>query len=430
MGSNIYFIDNGPSVLLVDLNSLRTCEINKQDFTADAVKRAVAEHFSDSRPYFERLKPKKLTDDRISPTIVTSFACNYACEYCYQRPSKGMYDRMTPHGIDAIYGFYKFFCEKHQFPFEFDYITVIGGEPLLPENRAVLRRIVEVWSDQPLRITTNGAYLLDYAEFLIAHNVELTVSLDGTEQTHFARRKTADPLAYRKAIDGIRLLLSNNLKISISAVFSPKNLNDYCAFFDEMETLGWLKNPNLCLTFLGEDGFGTDDRSYESVMQNLEAFVSLRRADKRAWYVNARKLLPGGTALTDALELASFDEYRPYRCGCLYNPSFAFLPDGSVMPCLSIQDSRFQIGRFLPEPELNEEYYTALANRRIDRMEKCRECSKRVLCKGSCLSTVLHKQGNCTSIDCSMWQNLDFLSYYEAVMAIKPLADSTQKQST
>lgn len=428
MGSNIYFIDNGPTVFLVDFNSLHSCEISRQEFTADAVKRAVAEHFSDSRPYFERLKPTKIGNEGITPTIVTSFACNYACEYCYERPSKGMYDRMTPSKIDAIYSFYKFFCEKHEFPFVFDHIGVIGGEPLLPENRAVLQRIVEVWPDQPIDIVTNGAYLLDYADFLLAHKTNLTVSLDGTEKTHYARRKTKDPHAYRKAVEGIRLLLSHDREVTISAVFSPANVDDYSAFFDELESLGWLKNPNLIVSFQPELGCGSDDRKHETVIRNLDACATLRKRDTRAWHVFSETLLPGCIGLKRALELASNGEYEPYRCERMYNPSYSFLPDGSITPCMMIQDKRFQIGRFLPEPELNEDYYAALVNRRIERMEKCKACPRRVLCRGGCLATVLHKQGDCTAIDCSLWQNLDYLSYFETVMTADTTVDNVSQR--
>lgn len=185
MKSNIYVIDNGASFLLLDLNSLCHCEIDKREFTKAAAEKAVAEHFTDSRPYFERLKPKENTEERISPVIVTSFACNYTCEYCYQSPSKAMQGRMTPQGIDAIYHFYQVFCQSHAYPLAFDRISVIGGEPLLPENRETIERVLEVWPGKPLIITTNGSYLPDYADLLAANQAELVVSLDGTEKIHY-----------------------------------------------------------------------------------------------------------------------------------------------------------------------------------------------------------------------------------------------------
>ena len=418
MNSNIFVLDNGASYLLLDINSLRTCSIDKRDFTRENLQRTVSEQFSDQRPYFERLKPQNEQPEKLTPTIVTSYACNYACEYCYQRPSKSIYDRMKPEDIDAIYRFYQVFCERYNFPFEFEAFSIMGGEPLLPENRGVLEKIVQVWPDCTLTFTTNGSYLLDYEDYLLSCKSNVRVSLDGTEKTHYSRRKTADLAAYGRAIEGISHLIEKGKKITVLTVFSPDHLDDYSQFFDQLESLGWKQDASskIELAFLPEIGNGSDDRKLEKVMKDLEAYAALRTRDPRAGAVNVIKLVPGANPLFTALEQASKGFYEPYRCGILTNPSFAFLPDGSIMPCLAVQDKQFSVGRFKPKFEVNEDLIAALAKRRIDEMERCRDCSKRALCGGGCVATVLAKKKDVAAVCCDLWDNLEYLNYLEWVM--------------
>lgn len=416
MSGNIYLLDNGPSVLLVDINSLCFCEISKNDFTEENVRRAAAEKLSDPRPYFERLKPEKAEPKEVGFSVVTSFACNYACEYCYQRPSKSIYDRMKPEDVDGIYRFYQYISGSDDIPFGFDIINIMGGEPLLPENRGVLQRVAELWPDTTLQITTNGTYLAEFEEFLLSNKTAIRVSLDGTEQTHYSRRKTNDPEAYRKAIDAIRQLLAKGKEVVIMTVFSPDHVEEYRKFFDELEELGWGEGSLIELGFMPEIGCGNDDYRHEQILRSLEAFSVLREQDPRTRLVDARKLVPGAIPFVNALRKASMGVYNPYRCACLHEPGYAFMPDGAVMPCLEVQDRRFAIGRFKPEFELNEVLVKTLAARRIDTMERCKSCRYRVFCGGGCLATVIDKTKDAAAVWCELWEKTDYLDYLEQVM--------------
>lgn len=418
MGSNIYFIDKGPSILMVDLNSLHTCEVSKDGLTRETLQRKIDEAFADQRPYFERLQPQVNPERKQSAVIITSFACNYSCEYCYQKPSKSIYDRMKPEDIDSIVRFFQVYSEKRGIPIELSDIGIMGGEPLLLENREVLEKIKQTWPQCPLAITTNGSNLLEYEDFLKSSNIEVAVSIDGTEKTHFSRRKTNDPLAYRKAIDGIRHLVEGGKKVGILTLFSPDNIDDYSLFFDEMEDLGWSHDgqSKIKLVFSPEIECGNDSRILSTVMEELEAFVALRRKDPRAWAVHAKQLLPGAASLTDALDLATKGFYTPYRCNVLSGAGFTFLPDGYVMPCIGIQNRQFSIGRFKPDIEINERIIELLAKRRVDKIEQCRACSKRVLCNGGCLATVLAKKDDPTALCCDIWEKPDYMKYFEAIV--------------
>ena len=352
----------------------------------------------------------------ICPVIVTSFRCNYACEYCYQASGKACRDRLKPEDIPAIHHFYKEFCSRYSIPLVYDGVSVIGGEPLLPENRPTLLAVSEQWPDCTLQFTTNGACLPEYLDFLLSRRSVVRVSLDGTKDTHYSRRRPSDPAAYGNAVLGIRQLLRNDRDVTVMTVFSPHHTEDYPLFFDFLENLGWLHSKHLRVGFIPEVGCGTDDISRGNVLRNLNAFQSLLEKDPRAAYVDARKLLPGGTALADALRLAASGRYDPYRCGSLSEPSYTFFPDGSVRACLSMQNADPCIGRFMPEIIINESYIRRLAERRIDRMGACRACPVRVLCRGGCPATAEKKTGDAAAPYCGFWKEGHFLSYYEMIM--------------
>lgn len=416
MNDNIYVLDMGASYLLVDLNSLCHCIIDKQSFTKEAVQRALDNELQDQRPYFTRLSSEELPPDRISPVIVTSFRCNYACQYCYQKPSKGTKDRLLPEEVPGILSFYREYSARYSIPLQFGGISIIGGEPFLEENRSTIQAIADLWPDCPLMFTTNGANLSDYADFLLQHDVHIRVSLDGTKETHYSRRKTVDPFAYDRAIDGIRHLLQHEKDVTVITVFSPAHLPDYPRFFDLLEELGWLHTPHIKLGFLPEIGCGSDDISWDSIRQNLEAFQLLHRTDPRAVHVDARKLLPGSLSFTYALDRSNTGYYNPYRCGSLFSSSYAFFPDGSVRACMSMQSGTDCIGRFLPEISINEAYIQRLSERRVDRLEDCKKCPQRVLCLGGCPATAEKKLGNAAAPYCGFWKKGNFLSFYEMIM--------------
>ena len=416
MNDNVYVLDLGASYLLVDLNSLCHCTIEKQSFTKETVQRVLDNELQDQRPFFTRLSPDNLQPDRPDMVIVTSFHCNYACQYCYQEPSKGMKDRLLPEDVPSILSFWKQYSERYAIPLRFGEISIVGGEPLLEENRCTIQAVSDLWPDSPLMFTTNGANLPAYADFLLSRRVHVRVSLDGTKETHYSRRKTVDPFAYDRAIDGIRLLLQYEKDITILTVFSPAHLPDYPRFFDLLEDLGWLHTPHLKVAFLPEIGCGSDDISLDSIRENLEAFQLLRRTDPRAVHVNAWKLLPGSLAFACALYRSDAGFYNPYRCAFLHNSSYSFFPDGSVRGCLLMQSDSDCIGHFLPEVSINEAYIQRLSERRVDRLENCKECPQRVLCLGGCPATARKILNDAAAPYCGFWKSGNFLSYYEMIM--------------
>lgn len=147
-----------------------------------------------------------LRDRRRMLTLELTQQCNLACEYCiygkyysrYRQPEK------EPMTLDtaksAISRFLSHECKKPTIGF-------YGGEPLLEFEllKAVIAfaepLAMQKGVDLTFQITTNGTLLSEEKiHYLVAHNVNVTISLDGDKEVHDRYRvfKNAEPTAQRR----------------------------------------------------------------------------------------------------------------------------------------------------------------------------------------------------------------------------------------
>lgn len=409
---SIYCIDMGENFLIIDIENLNKKIISKKQIKD---KKNILKSFQKKNIDIEKFSPKKYAEN-INPLIVTGFNCNYCCSYCYQKQKKKKNEILVPGDIGLIKKFYNVYCSQLSIPLNYGEVGIIGGEPLLLENKPTIYRIFEEWSEESFVITTNGTYIENYIEILKDKNIRFRVSLDGSPEAHFKNRKCNEKGVYEKTISGIKLLLENNIETSILTVFNPENIETYPYFFNILEEIGWLKNPKLSVHFIPKIGCGCDDIDREYLMKSLNAFKKLKYLDVRARKVDARKLVPGSISLMLAINLSNRKEYEPYRCGALYSPDFSFLPDGTVHSCLSMPGNTGCIGRYKPNIEIDFKKLEMLRKRRIDRMQKCKRCSVRFLCQGGCIATILDKTGDIEGTYCELWKDTSFLEFFEEIL--------------
>ena len=101
--------------------------------------------------------------EEIQLFFLLSYACNFTCDYCYQSgydPERAM-DRSA--ATDAFFAY----VDKH-FRGRRKYVTLFGGEPLLPGNTEHVADIISKLNARALglAIVTNGYTLLDYLPLL------------------------------------------------------------------------------------------------------------------------------------------------------------------------------------------------------------------------------------------------------------------------
>ncbi len=143
---------------------------------------------------FKQILPFRELPNLGSFIINVTEQCNLRCSYCCY---SGIYENTRTHGkasigqddVPTLLKFIEDNVRKHPFN-----ISFYGGEPLLKYE--VLQNIIlqseQQWgSDVSFYVATNGMLLDEQkTDWLVAHNVIIAISIDGTETFHDRYRKT------------------------------------------------------------------------------------------------------------------------------------------------------------------------------------------------------------------------------------------------
>ena len=119
---------------------------------------------------------------------VPTYQCNFACTYCYQESYENPPREQQLAVMDSFFSYLdNNFAGK---PF---YVTLFGGEPLLPDK--LTQEYISYFLDEAdkrsisLAIVTNGYSLDSYLDRLKKSNIrEIQITLDGVGELHDIRR--------------------------------------------------------------------------------------------------------------------------------------------------------------------------------------------------------------------------------------------------
>lgn len=189
--------------------------------------------------------------------------CNFRCSYCF---FGGGYEYQRPHqpqtmskktAEDALQFYLRHSSQKVALQQKYHYtsdiaaerlaLTFTGGEPLLNFDviKYAILRCEEIFADPvSFNMTTNGL-LLDgeIADFLLQHNVSITVSLDGPEHLHNRYRRDRNGQGtHSRIMENLRRFqekytaLRSDLFFSINCTLAePIDFLELHTFFHELQ---------------------------------------------------------------------------------------------------------------------------------------------------------------------------------------------------
>lgn len=352
--------------------------------------------------------------DEMQLFFVMNYSCNFACSYCYQGeyvPAKGM---ATAEIIDA---FFDFIRKEHAGRNK--YITLFGGEPLMPGEAQ--KKLVGYFVDKckshniPLAVVTNGFELEDYLNILGRAEIkEIQVTLDGPSEVHDGRRMLhGGKPTFEKIIRGIDAALSHNMPVNLRMIVDKENIAFLPALADIAIEKGWTKHPNF-KTQLG--------RNYElhSCQENQKALFS-----RMEMYEEIYQLLKQHPQIIEfhkpAFSISKFLSENGELPGPLFDAcpacktEWAFDYTGQIYSCTAtVGKAGEELGTFWPEVRLNKERIEAWQERDVLNIPECRNCNLQLACGGGCGSVAKNKVGHCNSPDCRPVKELMELgfSYY------------------
>jgi uncharacterized protein len=334
----------------------------------------------------------KANDRPVKYVICPTYACNLNCTYCFEKDTlsnnkKDMDESLLKASFESI----KTISKKINK--DIHSIELFGGEPLLPKNKDIVRKILEFAVEQNAKITivTNGVFAGDFIDILgpAKDNIEmLQITIDGPESIHDKRRihhsGKGSFLEISKSID---VLLDNKINTNARINVDMENIEYLPEIYDYMVKMDWIGHPN----FKTRPSLITDHATLEYVHpvieeeKLLEGLISIYDANPELEKLFGFYSFKPLRNILEVLNGAPNVSPRFFNCESNLLELYIFCPDGYIYTCPeSIGNKNFSIGKFFPSFELSTKGMLMWKERDITNMEKCIDCKFAPICGGGC----------------------------------------------
>ncbi len=339
-------------------------------------------------------------DDEIQIFYVPTYSCNFNCTYCYQ---EGYGNEQFGDAGAVTEAFFRYV--DTEFAGKRKYITIFGGEPLLPDNvtRNKIELIIREANKRNLSLAfvTNGWALESYVPLLKTASVrEVQVTLDGPEEVHNKRRPLHSGAGtFKKVVKGINSALEAGIPINLRAVIDKENLPHLPELAQFAVDQGWTGRSNF-KTQLG--------RNYELHYCQENA---AKLYDRLSMYEDLYELIKNNPVVMEfhrpAFSISRFlfdngdmpDPLYDSCPGC--KTEWAFDYSGNIFSCTAtVGKPGESLGTFYPEITAREEAIEAWQERDVTTIPECLNCELRLACGGGCASAAKNRTGTLNSPDC------------------------------
>ena len=357
-------------------------------------------------------------EEEIQIFYVPTYACNFNCSYCYQDG----YENEKPHDHEEIIeAFYQYI--DTEFAGKRKYITVFGGEPLLPDEQT--RRKIELIAaganrrSIALAFVTNAWSLESYIPLLKTVQIrEIQITLDGPAKVHDARRPLHSGAGtFERVVAGIDAALAAKLPVNLRVVIDRENMPALPELAEFAVEKGWTADPlfktqlgrNYELHYCQDNASKLYDRlsMYEDLYELIRKNPAVMEFHRPAYSIT-RFLFDEGE-MPDPL----FDSCP----GC--KTEWAFDYSGRIFSCTAtVGKPGESLGTFYPSKTLKEEAVDAWQERDVTTIPECTGCNLRLACGGGCASAAKNKNGELNTPDCRPVDGLMSLGlslYYKEV---------------
>ena len=338
--------------------------------------------------------------DEIQIFYVPSYVCNFGCSYCFQ-------DEYAPppggDGEAVLNAFFEYVDDT--FGDRKKYVTLFGGEPLLPSPKA--RRIVEGMVEGTaargldLAVITNGYSLASYVDTLKRTRIrEVQITLDGPQKIHDARRYLkGGGETFQRVVEGVDACLAAGLPVNLRSVLDRENVESFAELAHFAIDRGWTDNPGF-KTQIGRNyelHHCQSDRS--RLYSRLELFQDLHRLVERDPEI-LRFHQPAFSIARFLFERGELPAPLFDACPAT-KTEWAFDYTGRIYSCTATVGKQGEVlGTFWPERRLEREAVDEWQERDVVSMEKCSTCPSQLACGGGCGAVAKNWSGSIHSSDC------------------------------
>lgn len=348
--------------------------------------------------YLEFLKRRDAAE--IQLFFVPWYTCNFACPYCYQESYASDPKALSPEVTDAFFRY-----AGSRFAGREAYVTLFGGEPLLPGKQAsgAVAHFLAAAGRAGLStaVVTNGYTLADYIDLLKGSAIrEVQVTLDGVGSIHDRRRplKGSQP-TFDRVVGGIDAALAGGLPVNLRVVLDRENIDGLPELARFAAERGWTAHPRF-KTQLGRNyelhtcqaNPGTlysKVELYEKIYGQIAEHPEILDFHRPAFSLS-RFLWENGE-LPDPL----FDACP----GC--KSEWAFDYTGRMYACTAtVGKDGEELGTFHPAVTRNEGRIAEWEERDVTAIAECRDCGLQLACGGGCGAVAKNRTGRLLAPDC------------------------------
>jgi len=332
--------------------------------------------------------------------FVPWYTCNFACDYCFQDGYDNAPGAPAADLLDAFFGYV-----SREFAGKRKYITIFGGEPLLPgeERRRLIGDLLERAKSIGVdtAFVSNGYSLAEYIPLLKQYRIrEVQVTLDGLQAAHDQRRPLKGGMGTFKAIiEGIDRALAAGITINLRMVVDRENIKELPGLARLAIDRSWTKSPHF-KTQLG--------RNYELHYCQTNQNRLLSRLEM--WEIVYSQVKEHPEILDFHRPAFSMSKFLwengelppPLYDSCPGTKSeWAFDSTGRIFACTAtVGKPGESIGTFFPAVTRKDDMIIQWEERDVTTIEQCTDCPVRLACGGGCASVAFNATGKIQSPDC------------------------------
>jgi len=345
-------------------------------------------------------------NDEVQIFFVPWYSCNFACTYCFQDGYGWTPVALKREVVDAFFAWI-----RDKYPNRRKYITLFGGEPLMPVEamRKFVADFVERCKEEGLEIAvvTNGYNLTEYLDILSqSHLREIQVTLDGPQEAHDKRRMLrGGGGSFDRIVEGIDNALAMGITINLRMVVDRENLHTLPELARYAVEKGWTAKPNfktqlgrnyeLHTCQVGNERLYSRIELYQELYTMVQDFPEILQFHRPAFSIS-RFLFDQGE-----LPAPLFDACTGTKT------EWALDGTGRVYSCTAtVGKEGEELGTFWPTITENSSVLEQWQERDVCSISECTSCNVRLACGGGCASVAKNQSNKIHSPDCRPVQQL------------------------
>ena len=326
-------------------------------------------------------------------TWIVSYNCNFRCPYCFENRDKkdSVYSfSFTKDMVDRTYRAMEEIEPRKELLNH--YITLYGGEPLLKENKEIVKYIVFEGQKRGyvFHAVTNG-YDLDYYIDLLGKNLicQLQITIDGTKEYHNrTRRHYQDPNSFDKIIFNIQKILDANIDVQINIRVNTDNCNisDFSKLKEFFTKKGFFRHSNFRMysAIIVDSNIILNQDKKELGILSTKDFIQKQKERGNIAFCN------GYSAIYKKISNAILDRKAISLTStfCAAQTSgYLFSPLGEIYPCWDVVGNKdYQIGQIQSDYiHWDKQRLEAWRHHDIS-TSSCKYCKYALLCGGGCMA--------------------------------------------